>query len=147
MKTCRRCPTEKEDHLFYPCKENRGGLSSWCKSCKITYNGRNRESVKFSDPIAYKWRNLKSSATQQGVPFDVTIEYLKDIWSGRCAIFDEEISLNPVDSRMSAELDKKLPSKGYVIGNVYWVCHRANRLKDNGSPEEFKKILKYMEES
>lgn len=147
MKTCRRCSVEKEDHHFYLSKDNRDGLSSWCRACKTAYNNRDRQRVKLSDPILYKWRNLKTSATQQGIPFNVTVEHLKSIWSGRCAIFGNEISLNPKDLRMAAELDKKIPSKGYTIGNVHWVCHRANRLKDNGNIEEFRKIIRYLEES
>lgn len=45
-----------------------------------------------------------------------------------------------------AELDRLVPSKGYIKGNVRWISSRAKRLKSDASIDELKKILKYMEE-
>lgn len=45
-----------------------------------------------------------------------------------------------------AELDRLVPSKGYVKGNVRWISRRANRIKSDATIDELKKILKYMEE-
>lgn len=57
---------------------------------------------------------------------------------------DVEVSRAKEDCK--AELDRLIPSKGYVKGNVRWISSRANRLKSDVSIDELKKILKYMEE-
>lgn len=50
------------------------------------------------------------------------------------------------DCKKKAELDRLVPSKGYVKGNVRWISRRANRIKSDATIDELKKILKYVEE-
>jgi hypothetical protein len=45
----------------------------------------------------------------------------------------------------SPSLDRFDPSKGYLKGNVYVVSWRANALKRDGTLEEFKKLIHWME--
>lgn len=47
----------------------------------------------------------------------------------------------------SASLDKVVPSKGYVAGNVRVVSRRANRLKADATLAELRAIVRYVEES
>ncbi len=146
MKTCTKCFTEKEDSKFYKNKQNRDGLSSWCGSCHVELSRQNRKARRVEKPFVFKNHNLKSSANSQGVPYDLTPEYLESIWTGKCAIFGISISYGGLDNeRPTAEIDKIKPELGYVKGNVAWVCHRANRLKDNASLEELRMVVKYLE--
>lgn len=48
-----------------------------------------------------------------------------------------------VDS--SPSLDRLIPAKGYVKGNVRVISRRANCLKSNGTLEEFRAVMAYME--
>lgn len=41
----------------------------------------------------------------------------------------------------SFSLDRIIPGKGYVVGNVRIISWRANQLKSNGTVEEFEKII------
>lgn len=43
----------------------------------------------------------------------------------------------------SPSLDQKLPGQGYEIGNVDVISWRANRIKNDGTPEEHQKIADY----
>lgn len=46
----------------------------------------------------------------------------------------------------SPSLDRVDNDKGYVSGNVMMISYRANRLKSNGTVDEFKKIIKFIEQ-
>ena len=43
-----------------------------------------------------------------------------------------------------ASLDRIQPLKGYVAGNMTFICYRCNLLKSNGTIEEFQNVLNYM---
>jgi hypothetical protein len=44
-----------------------------------------------------------------------------------------------------ATIDRHIPEKGYVAGNVNWLCFRCNRIKDNASLADFRNIVAYLE--
>lgn len=44
----------------------------------------------------------------------------------------------------SPSLDRIIPSKGYVKGNVQVISHRANSIKSNATIEEVEMVLNYM---
>ena len=44
----------------------------------------------------------------------------------------------------SPSLDRIVPEKGYVKGNVMWVCDKANTMKSNANAEELKKFAKWI---
>lgn len=46
-----------------------------------------------------------------------------------------------------AELDRLIPDKGYVKGNVHWISRRANRIKSDATVEELEKIISYMKDN
>lgn len=43
-------------------------------------------------------------------------------------------------------LDRIIPNKGYVKGNIQIISQRANVIKNDASAEEIMKVAKYMEE-
>jgi hypothetical protein len=46
----------------------------------------------------------------------------------------------------SPSLDRIVPSKGYVIGNIEVMSDKANRIKTNASLEEIEKVVIYLRE-
>lgn len=88
----------------------------------------------------------KSRATLGGFPFALTSSSveLPDFcpYLGVPLIYTRDST----DTRPPglATLDKIVPEKGYVDGNVLVVSHRANRLKSDATPDELEFIAAHM---
>lgn len=90
-------------------------------------------------------KRKKVDCKKLGIPFNLDPEYLKSIYpdNGLCPVFGIEMveGGEPFDR---PELDRINPGKGYVKGNVAWICGRANNLKSDGCIEEFQCIIDYI---
>lgn len=85
----------------------------------------------------------KGRANRQGVPFDLSTEDI--IFPEFCPILGIPlISKEGGRTDNTPSLDRVIPSKGYVKGNVRIISWRANRLKNDASLEELIKIVEYM---
>jgi hypothetical protein len=88
---------------------------------------------------AAKWR-----ASQSGVPFNITAHDIQIPMF--CPVFG--IPIKQASGRQnpnSPSLDKIVPSLGYVRGNVRVISARANTLKRDGTLDEFRAIVAYLE--
>lgn len=115
--------------------------SGRCVSCKSCASKRTAK--KCPPPVNYKglgelsgvrFSAIKHCAIRRGMPFNLTIEYLLELFNsqgGLCALTGEPLSL-----RSTASVDRIDNTKGYEIGNVWWTTKIANRLKNNYSMEE-----------
>lgn len=61
-----------------------------------------------------------------------------------CPVFGFEMTWGG-DSNTSPSLDKIVPAKGYVRGNVVWVSQYANMLKTANSLETLRALLTFYE--
>ena len=141
MKTCRNCNETKDWDQFHVSKTNCDGLNHECKSC------RNKEQAKkYRDNWFHKYSLVKrSECKQKGIPFDLTGEYLEEIWTDTCPVFGVEFVRHDKRHGACPALDRVDPTLGYVKGNVKWISSRANRIKYDASAEELKKVLDYVE--
>lgn len=97
------------------------------------------------------WKIMCSSAkgrsNKQGLEFSLTPEYIKSIWpeNNCCPVFGTKFTkANIGDSRdASPSLDRIVPSLGYVEGNVIVVSLLANRMKNNGSLQQLKRLYDF----
>jgi hypothetical protein len=86
--------------------------------------------------------SAKSRAKAKGLPFNITLEYLRSIAEDKCPIFYTDFSWGRAGlgrgkfKDNAPQLDRIIPELGYVIGNVAFISHRANRIKDNGTMQE-----------
>lgn len=90
--------------------------------------------------------SMKKAVLRDGILWDLDEGYLRSIFTGVCPVFGCAIHVGGIKDDCKAELDRLVPSKGYVKGNVRWISRRANRIKSDATIDELKKILKYMEE-
>lgn len=96
------------------------------------------------DPVGYTLARLRSAAKQKGLAFDLERE---DIFVPEfCPILGLRLAaLASGRGREDApECDRLDARLGYVRGNVMFVSHRANRIKNDGSAAEHERIAAWM---
>lgn len=92
-------------------------------------------------------------AGKKGVPFNITLEYLREITPDVCPVFHTVFEWGPSGlghgkfKPNSPQLDRIIPEDGYTFNNVAFISHRANRIKDNGTMEEHYAIADWIWES
>ena len=100
-----------------------------------------------SSPWKTMYQTAKRKAMEQGLNFDITPEYLESLYpkDNKCPVFGFNLTISKRgESRdQSPSLDKIIPSKGYVEGNVTIVSLKANRMKNNGSLDDLQKVIDY----
>ena len=107
----------------------------------IDYSDKNNDRVMF--------QSIKNRCDKENIHFDIDLNYLKSIWPSNniCPVFGIEMKRNRRGQSRdtSPSLDRIIPEKGYVAGNVVIVSFKANRMKNNGTVEELKKLLHFYE--
>jgi hypothetical protein len=103
--------------------------------------GRKRISEK-DKQIGVAFHHAKDRARKQNLPFNVTLKYLRENAGDECPVFHTPFDwgasgLGPGKFKPNGpQLDRIEPELGYVMGNVAFISHRANRLKDNGTMQD-----------
>jgi hypothetical protein len=88
------------------------------------------------------FHNARHRAIRDNVPFDITFEYLESIATDMCPVFGIvfEWGSSKLGKGYTKEncptLDRIQPHLGYVKGNVAFLSHKANRIKDNGTMQD-----------
>lgn len=108
-----------------------------------------RRYYKFKETNPFKWKcgKVRSRAKSLGVPFDLTPEYLEYLWTGYCPITNTRLEWTADrTNERAAELDRIVPHKGYVKGNVVFITRRMNRLKNNATWQELHQLISWLKE-
>jgi len=148
QKFCSKCKLEKDISDFCPRKDRNGKLRTNCRECWRIRQKENYHNHKKKNPFKCRGTKLKSTAKTKGVSFNLTPEYLQDIWTGFCPITGIELKweTDRID-KCAAELDRFIPQLGYIVGNVGWISRKMNRLKNSADTEDLKKLLQWMEKN
>jgi hypothetical protein len=143
---CRGCEVDKLNSEFTERKDRSGRLRPYCKVCSNEVVRARYAAYKRTSPFKHKCARISFSARSKKLPFDLTPEYLESIWTGKCPVLGCPITLEGERNLDSvAELDKFIPEKGYIKGNVSFISRRANRLKSDASIDEIRGLLNWME--
>jgi hypothetical protein len=94
--------------------------------------------------------NLRARAKILDVPFDLTIEDLKD--PGLCPLLELPLSRSVGEgtggASNSPSVDRIIPALGYVKGNVRIISKLANAMKQDATPEQLltfaRNIVEYL---
>jgi hypothetical protein len=150
MKQCKTCQKTLEDTCFRQRTKMAAGaervyLESHCRQCEVDIHKEYKKNLKETDPIRCRHAYLNYDKNKRACETRVTLQHLRDVWTGKCAINGSEIHFNLEGKHpQSAEVDKIIPSEGYVDGNVQWVSCRMNVLKGDGALEDFEQIISYL---
>jgi len=100
---------------------------------------------KLENVAIYLWKYAKRRAKEKQLPVTLVLEDIKV--PEYCPVLG--FKLIPGEGKVhdaSPTLDKIIPSLGYIPGNIIVMSKKANTLKSNGTLEEHKKLVKWMEE-
>jgi hypothetical protein len=161
-KKCKDCGKMKPLTDFHHRSDSKDGVRNACKACKKITDGNDwlkRRDKKMVINKKYKQRNkcrvlakmrdyrdnnresimlavVKKRAKKIGVPFHLTI---KDIVIPECCpLLGIKLKYNGTRNNRdsSPSIDRIVPRKGYVTGNIKVISYRANRIKNDATPEE-----------
>jgi hypothetical protein len=94
--------------------------------------------------IKYILYNMKARVIKHNLLFDIDELYLKKIFpkDNKCPLLGVNLENGKEKiHRFSPSLDRIIPEKGYIKGNVIFVSHRANTIKSNLSLNEMRLLL------
>lgn len=151
LRKCRICKDTKQIADF---KVER----AICKSCdsqatKTRYAGLSKEEKqirkaqidqkRITNPSHYLWLNAKRRAREENLPFDIQESDIE--CPNTCPVLGIPLQIGiGFRSDNSPSLDKIIPNKGYVKGNVKVISYRANRFKSDAVLDEIIKVAEYM---
>ena len=95
----------------------------------------------------------RARAKNKNLPFDIDLAYIRSIVSSHCPVFNIPLEWSlrrgagPVALSNSPSLDRIVPERGYVKGNVWIISHKANAIKNSATHEELKLVTKAVGEA
>ena len=164
-KVCIKCGIEKPVDNFTFRKET-GKYRGVCHECRRKEYRENKEVNKKAKERAkefyYKnrekqlqlrkerYRNnlqkvlydsAKKRAKRKNVPFNIEVSDI--IIPDKCPVFGFDLVIGTKDKQKSPSLDRIIPEKGYVKGNIIVVSLKANTMKNNATIEEIKNLYDF----
>jgi hypothetical protein len=124
-------------------KEKGTWLSCGCRRA-VTTKERNTTHGMSGTKQFELFHNARKRAKEDQLPFDIEIGDI--VIPEYCPVLGIKLETNTGGKRMSDSsptLDKFYPKKGYVKGNIQVISWRANRMKSDGTPEDWIKIAEW----
>ena len=94
------------------------------------------------NPVRHRLLTIKAQSKARGIPFDLDVSDIQE--ATVCPVLGISLSWGTTRTEATAEVDRLVPELGYVRGNVSVISRRANRLKNDGTPEEHELIARWM---
>ena len=125
-----------------------GLLNGRTKSCgciskerSIEFNKSRFDPNAISKSVAYKMlARAKSRAKKNNLPFNLELDDIAI--PDTCPLLGIKIESNNFrNSPNNPSLDKIIPEKGYIKGNVWVISNRANTLKNDASIQELELLV------
>lgn len=84
-------------------------------------------------------------AKKENLPFNLTREHLLEVFKSQnylCYYTEAKMKLSGKKEKNTISLDKKIPSLGYIIGNVAFCCNYINIAKSDLTEEQYIDVSK-----
>lgn len=139
-KVCTKCNVEKPTTEYTKDRANKNGIRSECTICSRKMKRKDYR----NNLEANLLRGARKRAKDKNLPFTIKKEDI--VVPSICPLLNIEIKVaEGKQDDNSPSLDRIVPEKGYVKGNVWVICQRANWLKNNASLSELKMIVENLE--
>ena len=139
------CPSCKEDKPLNEYHKNSQNpywkLEVYCKVCRKIQSRQWR----IDNFFKAQDRSKRAECKQKGILYNLTPQYLEELWTGTCPIFGVSLIKGSGQTETSPSIDRIRPDLGYVKGNVQFISARANRIKYNASAGELRQIADYID--
>lgn len=140
----RRRHQERKNDPDY--KEKRlAHTQTYFEANKAAQAARHKRS-RHANPATRLLIEARKRAKAKGVPCSIVKEDIPI--PTHCPVLGMKLRLTPTGKREddSPSIDRVIPELGYVPGNVRVISVRANTLKNNGTVDELKAVIAYMED-
>ena len=142
-KRCYKCGETKPVSEFSKSRNKPDGIHSECKECMRKY--------RMIRPFYNILKSAEKRAKVRDIPFSLTEEYLESIWTGVCPVFQTRLNLpshgGHAYSHAKPSLDRLVPDRGYVPGNVIWISFKANSIKSDATSEEVQAVATWLQQT
>jgi len=93
-------------------------------------------------PLLQLLKRAKQRAKKIGVPCSIRVD---DLFIPECCpvLGIRLVANDDMSHDASPTLDRIIPSLGYIRGNVRVISHRANRIKNDATPNELSDVARY----
>lgn len=122
--------------------------NEWCVECaNISVRGQqNRYPIqRWAYSVVFRTRSLHKKT---GIPFDLTRVFVESLATEFCPALGIKLNYGSAGigglTGASATLDRIIPNRGYVCGNVVVISHAANRIKTDATSEEIGKVAAWL---
>ena len=128
-----------------PCKRghiaNRDTRSARCSVCLTEQRTKYARRRRQRSPVKVLYEAAQARAKKRGIVFTITPSDMPTLPTV-CPVLGIPVSANSgMFHSESPSLDRIDSNKGYEAGNIRIISWRANRLKSDGTLEEFEKIV------
>lgn len=94
------------------------------------------QKIRSADPMIYNLRGVKSRCKRLGIPFNLTLDDL--IVPEFCPYLKIPLKWDNGLKFDTPSIDRIVPEKGYIKGNVQVISQRANLMKNDASLEQLR---------
>lgn len=150
---CRKCGrtdvefrrAHKRDYICVEC--NNDQIRDWDEAHpeQVRKNGRSRNArLRAANPAWAMWAAAKQRAKRCGIPFNLQVKDI--IIPPCCPVLGIPLQRGdlPGGHDASPSLDRIVPEKGYVVGNIAVISKRANNIKNNATIEELDRVAAWL---
>ena len=136
--------TDKQKEYYI---KNRKKLQEYYQKNKEEMRRKSYEYRHVKKPELVKLQAAKRRSKLYNLPFNLVEQDIKDIWpkDNKCPALGIPFITGDqkTKSYSSPNLDRIVPDKGYVKGNIQIVCGLANKIMSNATPNQVIQVGQY----
>jgi hypothetical protein len=127
-------------------EKNKDKISDYQKTYLEKWREENRNHIKEyyeNNKDRSTLDSIRTRAKRSGLPFDIDLEDINNY--DICPVFGFKLERGSLsEKRKSPSVDRIVPSRGYVKGNIQIISDKANSMKQGATPEELRMFAKWV---